>query len=160
MKHAYCISSKSFTIRNCGFNKFGLFSNKSLANKRWALSCHLSSSMVSKEITNLMADDGRRPGVLDIPGFGVESTRIRDFYPAKYKVAHFIWIWVRWDLSILLPSRPLFSGPKTVQASVTLLEQLPTFLEKSYRCFFLQEKKTRGWKYLSVAQIVMDSARQ
>ena len=30
-------------------------------------------------------------------------------------------------------SRPLFSGPKTVQASVTLLEQLPTFLEKSYR---------------------------
>ena len=26
--------------------------------------------------------------------------------------------------------RPLFSGPKTVQASVTLLEQLPVFMEK------------------------------
>ena len=112
---------------------------------RGGLYCyHLSSSTVSKDNTNLMADDGRRPGVLDIPGFGVESTRIRDFYPAKYKVAHFIWIWVRWDLSILLPSRPLFSGPKTVQASVTLLEQLPTFLEKSYRCFFLHKKRHEG----------------
>jgi len=28
-------------------------------------------------------------------------------------------------------TRPLFSGPKTVQASVTLLEQLPIFLEKT-----------------------------
>ena len=27
--------------------------------------------------------------------------------------------------------RPLFSGPKTVQASVTLLEQLPIFIDKS-----------------------------
>ena len=26
--------------------------------------------------------------------------------------------------------RPLFSGPKTVQASVTLLEQLPVLLDK------------------------------
>ena len=97
-----------------------------------------------KDNTNLIADDGRRPGVLDIPGFGVESTRIRDFYPAKYKVAQLIWIWVQWDSSILLPSRPLFSGPKTVQASVTLLEQLPTFLEKSYRYFFLHKKRHEG----------------
>ena len=27
--------------------------------------------------------------------------------------------------------RPLFSGPKTVQASVTLLEQMPVFMDKS-----------------------------
>ena len=27
--------------------------------------------------------------------------------------------------------RPLFSGPKTVQASVTLLDSLPVFLEKT-----------------------------
>ena len=29
--------------------------------------------------------------------------------------------------------RPLFSGPKTVQASVTLLEQMPIFLEKTHK---------------------------
>ena len=31
----------------------------------------------------------------------------------------------------LIISRPLFSGPKTVQASVTLLEHIPIFLEKT-----------------------------
>ena len=32
---------------------------------------------------------------------------------------------------LLYFGRTLFSGPKTVQASVTLLEQMPIFLEKT-----------------------------
>ena len=33
----------------------------------------------------------------------------------------------------ILFHRPLFRGPKTVQASVTLLESLPVFMEKTHK---------------------------
>jgi SCY1-like protein 2 len=36
-------------------------------------------------------------------------------------------------------SRPLFGGPKTVQASVTLLEQLPVLLDKVTQADLQQE---------------------
>jgi hypothetical protein len=45
--------------------------------------------------------------------------------------------------TLLLPlvhlCRPLFSGPKTVQASVTLLEQLPVLLDKVTQTDLQQE---------------------
>lgn len=43
----------------------------------------------------------------------------------------FVQIFQNKNSNIFLKFRPIFNGPKTVQASVTLLEQLPILLEKT-----------------------------
>ena len=41
---------------------------------------------------------------------------------------------LEYETFVLPHIRPLFCGPKTVQASVTLLEQLPVYIDKSGSC--------------------------
>ena len=65
-------------------------------------------------------------GVSDLHDPGQFLAGVSDIHTAIHQVGN-IHSWQCWQYHY----RPLFTGPKTVQASVTLLDSLPIFLEKT-----------------------------